>query len=221
MIFRISLSRKRTTFKSIATHGKSGLLIVLAATAIACGSKKPKVITTKAEAREWNSSNQEPTSQTVEKSWNRAKKEEIEETIELEEEPLELPESLSTIDAAIEYAMDYQGVRYRYGGSTTKGMDCSGLINVSFDKAGEQVPRTSMSLFNASNPIDIKEVQKGDLMFFATGRNRKKINHVALVVEVTPAEIRFIHATVSSGVTVSSFNEPYWLGKYLSSGRIL
>ncbi|SCY44402.1 NlpC/P60 family protein [Nonlabens sp. Hel1_33_55] len=145
---------------------------------------------------------------------------------ELEKEPAadedrtEVPESLTTVDAAILYAMEYEGTRYRYGGSSKSGMDCSGLINLSFDKAGEKVPRTSMSLFQATNPIDIKEVQKGDLMFFATGRDRKKINHVALVTEVTPAEIRFIHATVSQGVTVSSFNEPYWLGKYLSSGRL-
>ena len=99
-------------------------------------------------------------------------------------------------------------------------MDCSGLINISFQEAGHKVPRTSSNLFQASRKVSIDRVAKGDLMFFATGRNKKKVNHVALVVEVTPAEIRFVHATTSRGVMVSSFNEPYWLNSYLSSGRL-
>ncbi|PRP67306.1 C40 family peptidase [Nonlabens agnitus] len=197
-------------------------LLVFTAALVSCGSQKPQVITTKAEAQELSSQDRTTQNTNVVPTRSRRKEttsDEIESEIN-EEEIAESTESLTTIDAAIQYAMEYQGTRYRYGGSTNKGMDCSGLINVSFDKAGEQVPRTSMSLFQATQPIDIKEIQKGDLMFFATGRDRKKINHVALVTEVTPAEIRFIHATVSQGVTISSLNEPYWLGKYLSSGRL-
>lgn len=218
MIDRIPLSRKRTTSKTISRYHRYLWIITVAAIAVSCGSKKPKVITTKAEAREVKQQ-QETSNISKQRVWKSSKQDEIIEDPE-EFENIELPASLSMIDAAIAYARDYEGVRYRYGGSTSDGMDCSGLINISFDKAGEQVPRTSMSLFDASNPINIKEIQKGDLMFFATGRNRKKINHVALVVEVTPAEILFIHATVSKGVIISSFNEPYWLGKYLSAGRL-
>jgi cell wall-associated NlpC family hydrolase len=186
-----------------------------------CGSSKPKVITTKAKAIEYQQQTvavsrpaefRNSTSNTRE----RPDTDPEEEVIVTEE----FPRELTLTDIAINKAMKYEGVRYRYGGSTDKGMDCSGLLHTSFAEAGEVVPRTSMSFFQAASPIEVKELKKGDLMFFATGRDRNKINHVALVVEVTPAEVRFVHATVSQGVTVSSLNEAYWLRKYRSSGRL-
>jgi cell wall-associated NlpC family hydrolase len=187
-----------------------------------CGSSKPKVITTKAEAREYQQHTVAVSRPVVRRNITRNTRERPDTEPEEEEEIVteEPTRELTITDVAINNAMKYEGVRYRYGGSTNKGMDCSGLLHISFAEAGETVPRTSMSFFQAASPIEVKEVKKGDLMFFATGRDRKKINHVALVVEVTPAEVRFVHATVSQGVTVSSLNEPYWLGKYRSSGRL-
>jgi cell wall-associated NlpC family hydrolase len=183
---------------------------------ISCGSSRPKVITTKKEAREI-AREKSPTKITTPTS--RKRRQPVSPpAIEIDDQPVAVGNTV--IDNAIREAMAYKGVRYQYGGSSRKGMDCSGLINLAFLEAGETVPRTSASLLQASKEIDVQEVQRGDLMFFATGRNRKRVNHVALVVAVTPAEIQFIHATVSQGVTVSSFNEPYWLGKYHSAGRL-
>ncbi len=212
-----SLSRKRNTISLQYTH-KLIWALLIAVFSASCASKKPRVITTKAEAREYRAS---PTAATIETN-SFVPEQPEEESIEVEMvNSDEVVEPLLAIDAAIAHARAYEGVRYRYGGSSRTGMDCSGLVHLAFDHIGQQVPRNSRSLFDASTPIDLEQVDKGDLMFFATGRDRKKINHVALVIEVTPAEIRFIHATVSSGVIVSSFNEPYWLGKYLSAGRLL
>jgi cell wall-associated NlpC family hydrolase len=188
---------------------------------VSCGSSRPKVITTKAEAREYQQQTAAVSRPAARRNISRNTRErpdtDPEEEVIVMEEPTR---ELTITDIAINKAMQYEGVRYRYGGSTDKGMDCSGLLHISFAEAGETVPRTSMTFFQTASPIEVKEVRKGDLMFFATGRDRKKINHVALVVEVTPAEVRFVHATVSQGVTVSSLNEPYWLGKYRSSGRL-
>ncbi len=189
---------------------------------MSCGSSKPRVITTKAEAREFQQQNEvaavpKRTQRTISKNTTERP------VTEQEYEEVEVEEALvepTIYDVAIDKAMQYEGVRYRYGGSTENGMDCSGLLNISFSEAGKQVPRNSRSFFDKADPIDVKEVRRGDLMFFATGRDRKRINHVALVVEVTPAEIRFVHATVSEGVKVSSFNEAYWLSKYRSAGRL-
>ncbi len=211
-----SLLRKRTTSSSYRGYQWLSTLVLTAFT-ISCASKKPRVITTKAEAREYQMSQE-----------NESPRDTYKESI-IEKSPIIVDSTvidyeekvLTIIDEAILYAKGYMGTKYRYGGSTHKGMDCSGLIHIAFDHVGEHVPRTSRSLFDAATVIDIKEINKGDLMFFATGRDRKKINHVALVVEVTPAEILFIHSTVSSGVIISSFNEPYWLGKYLGAGRLL
>lgn len=125
-----------------------------------------------------------------------------------------------TIDLAIEAAMNYQGTRYKYAGNDERGMDCSGLICTSFREAGKEVPRTSSSLKAATSELKLDDVVKGDLLFFATGRNKNRLNHVALVISVTPAEVQFIHSSTSRGVIISSLNEPYWLNAYLSAGRL-
>ena len=214
-----SLSRKRNTHSIQPPIVRLITLCFIAAMIASCGSSKPHVITTKAEAKEYQE--QIASARPVRKSITRNTPERPD-TEPIEEEPVveEVPLDMTTADIAIKTAMNYEGVRYRYGGSTRAGMDCSGLLHISFAEAGQKVPRTSMSFFQTATPIDVKEVRRGDLMFFATGRDRKKINHVALVTEVTPAEVRFVHATVSQGVVISSLNEPYWLGKYRSSGRL-
>ncbi|BAO55438.1 C40 family peptidase [Nonlabens marinus] len=219
MMNKSSLSRKRITHSIATPIVRTAVICSIAALMASCGSSKPHVITTKAEAKEYQEqiAAVRPARRNITRNTT-----ERPDTEPVEEEPAveEVPLDMTTVDVAIKTAMNYEGVRYRYGGSTRAGMDCSGLLHISFAEAGETVPRTSMSFFQAATPIDVKEVRKGDLMFFATGRDRKKINHVALVTEVTPAEVRFVHATVSQGVVVSSLNEPYWLGKYRSSGRL-
>jgi len=211
--------QKRKTHSPKAFILKLGAILLISIVLSSCGSSKPKVITTKAEAREYQEQVaviKQARRNTTRNTTERPDTEPLDEEPVVEVQPIEM----TTLDIAIKTALDYQGVRYKYGGSTRSGMDCSGLLHISFAEAGETVPRNSMSFFQKASPIDVKEVKKGDLMFFATGRDRKRINHVALVTEVTPAEILFVHATVALGVTVSSLNEPYWLGKYRSSGRL-
>ena len=99
-------------------------------------------------------------------------------------------------------------------------MDCSGLICTAYNAANIKLPRTSAAMFQQAESRALDDLRKGDFIFFATGRNKRKVNHVAMVTQVTPAEIRFIHSTSSRGVIVSSLNEPYWLKAYISAGRI-
>ena len=69
--------------------------------------------------------------------------------------------------------------------------------------------------------IDVDDVQKGDLLYFKTSKSGKRINHVGLVVEVDGDDIRFIHATTSRGVLVSSLREGYWNSAFVKAMRIL
>ncbi len=117
-------------------------------------------------------------------------------------------------------ALDFQGTRYKYGGTTRSGMDCSGLICTAYAAADIDLPRTSAAMYNQARMLELDDLRKGDFIFFATGKNKRKVNHVAMVTQVTPAEIRFIHSTSSRGVIVSSLNEPYWIKAYVSAGRI-
>lgn len=118
-------------------------------------------------------------------------------------------------------AMNFSGVRYKYGGTTKKGMDCSGLIYVAMQENDIVFPRVSYQMANEGKRIRISEVKKGDLLFFKTRKNSKRINHVGLVVETEDDEIKFIHSSSSRGVIVSSLREGYWNSAFIKATRIL
>jgi cell wall-associated NlpC family hydrolase len=105
-------------------------------------------------------------------------------------------------------ALQYKGVRYRWGGTTTRGMDCSGLVLRVLSTQGIQSPHSAARL--AKLGVKVKgELQPGDLLFFRRGR---RIGHVGIYI----GEQKYIHA--SSGrhrVTISS------LSKYAMARRIL
>lgn len=78
------------------------------------------------------------------------------------------------LEDIVNYAKKFEGVRYRYGGTTRKGMDCSGLINTAFKSEGISLPRTTKDLAITGDWIDLKQVKKGDLLFFATRKIAEK-----------------------------------------------
>jgi cell wall-associated NlpC family hydrolase len=121
----------------------------------------------------------------------------------------------------IDYAMKFEGVRYKYGGTDKKGMDCSGLVTTVFNKEGITLPRSSADIALTGDWVDVKEVQKGDLLFFATNGKSRKISHVALVTHVNEGQVEFIHASTSAGVIVSSLAERYWYFAFVQARRVL
>lgn len=118
-------------------------------------------------------------------------------------------------------AMTFAGTRYKYGGTTRKGMDCSGLVYVALKENDISFPRVSYQMAEAGKRIKVPQVQKGDLLFFKTGKSGRRINHVGLVVDVQGDEIKFIHASTSRGVIVSSLREGYWNYAFVKAMRIL
>lgn len=121
----------------------------------------------------------------------------------------------------IKEAKTYEGVKYKYGGTTKKGMDCSGLLYTVFQTEGIALPRTTSAMAKQGEWIDINEVQPGDLVFFATGKNSRRINHVGLVTAIRQGYIEFIHASTSQGVMTSSLAERYWYFAYVQARRLL
>jgi len=121
----------------------------------------------------------------------------------------------------IRYAETFKGTRYKYGGTNRRGMDCSGLIYTSFKKHDIPVPRTTRDLKSYGKWVDVKTVIPGDLLFFATRKNSRAVNHVGLVTQVRPGYVEFIHASTSKGVMVSSLSDRYWYFAYVQARRIL
>ena len=121
----------------------------------------------------------------------------------------------------IDYAMKFEGVRYKYGGTDRKGMDCSGLVTTAFSSEGISLPRSSSQIALSGDWIDLKLVQPGDLMFFATNGKNRNITHVALVTHVNDGQVEFIHSTTKAGVIVSSLADRYWYFAFVQARRVL
>ena len=129
--------------------------------------------------------------------------------------------SFNFADRIINTALEYSGVRYKYGGTSKDGLDCSGLMMISFGEHNYNLPRSSSQMAEEGKKVKVNEVAKGDLLFFCTGRRNRKINHVGLVVTTEGDEIKFIHSSTSRGVIVSSLREGYWNSAFVKATRVL
>ena len=121
----------------------------------------------------------------------------------------------------INTALSYNGTRYKYGGTTKKGMDCSGLVYTSFLEHDVPLNRTSSSMAQQGKKIKLSDAREGDLLFFRTNKKNSKINHVGLIVTIDGSDIKFIHSTTSRGVIVSSIKEGYWNYAFVEARRVL
>jgi probable lipoprotein NlpC len=117
-------------------------------------------------------------------------------------------------------AEKYEHIPYRYGGLDRNGLDCSGLIYLSFrDALGVSLPRSTTGLYTWVEKIANEHIQPGDLLFFKTN-NTGNISHAAIYT----GDGRFIHAASDgpvTGVIYSSLGEQYWAGRYVGAGRAL
>lgn len=113
-------------------------------------------------------------------------------------------------------AMRYRGVPYRRGGTTSRGFDCSGLVNRVLQTYGISAPRTAADLFGIGAPVPKDSLRSGDLVFF---RNtyRRGISHVGIYI----GDGKFIHAsTYGRGVVVTELNSSYYARKYAGARRV-
>lgn len=112
-------------------------------------------------------------------------------------------------------AEDWKGVPYRAGGLSKAGIDCSGLVHVTYRSVFNlAVPRTTKSLARVGSRVGRGRLRPGDLVFFRTGLRKR---HVGIYV----ADGEFLHASTSRGVTISSLNEDYWDESYRGARRVL
>lgn len=105
------------------------------------------------------------------------------------------------------------GTKYRYGGTTKKGIDCSSfsslLMNTVF---GFSLPRTARQQYSVCAKLAREEMKEGDLVFFNT---RGGISHVGVYL----GDNHFVHSSSSAGVTISSLDENYYKSRFIGAGR--
>lgn len=109
---------------------------------------------------------------------------------------------------------EWYGTRYRMGGTTKKGVDCSAFVqSVIAGAFGLAIPRTAREQYRVAKLISRTELKEGDLLFFNT---RGGVSHVGIYLQNN----KFVHASVSQGVTISDMFEPYYLQRFIGAGRL-
>lgn len=107
----------------------------------------------------------------------------------------------------------WYGTRYRLGGSTKEGIDCSAFVQVLFaTQYGINLPRTAREQYDATAHISRTELKEGDLVFFNTTGG---VSHVGIYLQNN----KFVHAGSSAGVTISDLFDPYWEKRFVGVGR--
>jgi len=115
---------------------------------------------------------------------------------------------------AARHALEMRGKPYRPGGSSTRGFDCSGLVQYSYAQVNMRLPRSTEAQWANSHPVPRKEIRPGDLLFFH--QEGKRNSHVAIYV----GDNRFVHAP-SSGkqVSTASLTDRYWSQHFAGARR--
>lgn len=114
-------------------------------------------------------------------------------------------------------AAEWIGTPYRPGGDSKRGTDCSGLVSQLYKKVYRtRLSRSTDGQLKESNQISRRNLREGDLVFFTSRASRKKVAHVGIYLK----DGKFIHASTSRGVIVSSLKEKYYTQYWLCGGRI-
>lgn len=112
-------------------------------------------------------------------------------------------------------AFAFRGTRYRYGGSSRRGFDCSGFTSHVFGRNGISLPHNAAAQFRCGTPVPKSQLKEGDLVFFQT--TRRGISHVGIYI----GNGRFVHASSAKGrVRVDTLASGYYAQRYRGARRV-
>ncbi len=127
------------------------------------------------------------------------------------------------IDVAVEsmksvtlynFINEWYGTRYRMGGTTKKGIDCSAFTgSLLFAVYALSVPRTAREQYSFTQHIKKDNLAEGDLVFFNT---RGGVSHVGVYL----SNGYFVHSSSSQGVMISNLSDKYFSERFISGGRM-
>lgn len=114
-----------------------------------------------------------------------------------------------------QFVYDWIGTPYHFGGSSKRGVDCSGFTKELYTKVFNlTIKRNSRDIFSMVSPVAKDELKEGDLVFFKI--HSRSISHVGIYL----GDGRFAHASMK-GVAVSNLEDPYYSRYFYRGGRML
>ncbi|GAB4046342.1 hypothetical protein GCM10028810_24840 [Spirosoma litoris] len=130
-------------------------------------------------------------------------------------------EQIPLVNDVINYAKEHLSIRYRSGGTTTRGFDCSGFTRFCYNKFGIALPHSSAAQGGVGEAVEKDAAQPGDLILFkghSSGGSR--IGHVGLITEVIGDQIKFIHSAWNGGVRYDYLNASYYQRRFMGVRRV-
>lgn len=125
------------------------------------------------------------------------------------------------LQTVIGTAKNYIGTPYRFGGNTSSGIDCSGLIHNSYQAAGIKIPRTAKEQSKYGKSKGWDQIRAGDVVTFKFKDKREKWWHSGIVTRVADDQIKFIHASTSRGVVEDNLMSDYYKNNVKRIRRII
>jgi cell wall-associated NlpC family hydrolase len=111
--------------------------------------------------------------------------------------------------------ISYLGAPYKYGGTSRKGIDCSGFTSHVYSTGADvALPRSTREQYKVGKKVGRDQLRFGDLVFFNT--TGKTPSHVGIYIE----DDLFAHASVSDGVTFSSLESAYYKKRFVGARRV-
>ncbi|MCS7209685.1 MAG: NlpC/P60 family protein [Fimbriimonadales bacterium] len=127
-----------------------------------------------------------------------------------------LADASDTLPNPVRRALSYLGVRYRYGGSSSRGFDCSGFTMYIYRRHGILLPHSASAQYRLGKPVSRSELRPGDLVFFRT--RGRRISHVGIYI----GDGKFVHASSSRGrVRIDTLDSGYYKQRYVGARRII
>ena len=128
------------------------------------------------------------------------------------------PSQISKGQEIADYALQFVGYPYVYGGSSPKGFDCSGFTSYVYKQFGITINRTASTQLDNGTPVSMSELQPGDLvMFKKSGTGSKRASHVGIYI----GNNQFVHASTSTvGVIVSDMDSAYYGTGFVGARRL-
>ena len=128
------------------------------------------------------------------------------------------PSQMGQGQAIADFALQFVGYPYVYGGSSPSGFDCSGFTSYVYKQFGYSINRTASAQLDNGYAVSMSELQPGDLVMFKKGSTSKRATHVGLYI----GNNQFVHASTSSvGVIISSMSEAYYTTGFVGGRRLV